>query len=91
MKEFEISTIRELLFNSGQTPDHNAIESPKCQPLTYRDLRIQVLSGVKALSSMGFSRNDRIAIVTPAGPETAVVILSVMTGFTSVPMNPQNK
>ena len=40
---------------------------------------------------MGYHRNDRIAVITPAGPETAVIIISVMAGFTSVPLNPQSK
>ena len=84
-------TIRELILNGNQDPDHNALESPGCQPLTYRDLRQQLLYVVKTLNAMGFHRNDRIAIITPAGPETAVIIISVMAGFTSVPLNPQNK
>ena len=84
-------TIEELIFHRNQDPDHNAIECPNHHPLTYRDLREQVLNSVKALNAMGFRRNDRIAVITPAGPETAVILISVMTGFTSVPLNPQSK
>ena len=84
-------TIRDLIFNRNQDPEHNAIESPGCQPLTYRELRIQVLSVVQTLNAMGYHRNDRIGVITPAGPETAVAIISVMCGFSAVPLNPQYK
>ena len=40
---------------------------------------------------MGFSRNDRIAIIMPGGPETALLGIAVMAGFTHVPLNPQYK
>jgi acyl-CoA synthetase (AMP-forming)/AMP-acid ligase II len=83
-------TIKELLFNRNQDPDQNAIESPGLHPLTYHDLRLQVLYVIKTLTAMGFHRNDRIAVITPAGPETAIIIISVMAGFTAIPLNPQN-
>jgi acyl-CoA synthetase (AMP-forming)/AMP-acid ligase II len=89
--EAGLFTIKDLIFNQNQDPDQHAIESPGYQPLTYRDLREQVLSVVKTLNAMGFHRNDRIAVITPAGPETAVIIVSVMAGFTCVPLNPQNR
>ena len=84
-------TIKDLIFHGNQDPDHNAIECLGYQPLTYRDLRAQVLYVVKTLNAMGYHRNDRIAVITPAGPETAVIIISVMAGFTSIPLNTQNK
>ncbi|MDD1683258.1 MAG: AMP-binding protein, partial [Methanoregula sp.] len=89
MNESGHFTIKDILFNRDQDPDHTAIECPGFHPLTYRDLRLQIRYVVKALNTMGFHRNDRIAIITPAGPETAVIIVSVMAGFTSVPLNPQ--
>lgn len=91
MDESDHFTFRDLIFNGNQDPDHNAIESPGYLPLTYRDLRQQILYVVKTLNSMGFQRNDRIAVINPAGPETAVIIISLMAGFTSVPLNPQSK
>jgi acyl-CoA synthetase (AMP-forming)/AMP-acid ligase II len=90
IQESEHYTVRDLLFDGNQDPDHNAIESPGMHPLTYRDLRIQILYVLKTLNSMGFHRNDRIAIITPANPETAVSIVAVMAGFTTIPLNPQN-
>jgi oxalate---CoA ligase len=90
MKENDFFTIMDQIFNGNQDPNKNAIESPGYQPLTYRDLRLQVFSVVKYLNERGFHRNDRIAIITPSGPETAVCIIAVMAGFTAVPLNPQN-
>jgi acyl-CoA synthetase (AMP-forming)/AMP-acid ligase II/thioesterase domain-containing protein/acyl carrier protein len=82
-------TIKDLIFHANQNPDHPALESPGYQPLTYRDLRKQVLLVIKTLNAMGFGRNDRIAIIMPAGPETAVLGIAVMAGFTHTPLNPQ--
>jgi len=83
-------TLEDML-SGGQDPDHPAIVSPGYQPLTYRDLRLQVRDTVQALCSMGFHRNDRIAVTAPPCPETAVSIIAVMAGFTCLPLNPQNK
>jgi acyl-CoA synthetase (AMP-forming)/AMP-acid ligase II len=91
MSALGLFTIRQLLFEGDLDPDHNAIECPGYGPLTYRDLRLQVSTVVKALNVGGFHRNDRIAVITPGGPETAVIILSVMAGFTCIPLNPQYK
>jgi oxalate---CoA ligase len=91
MDESGLFSTRDLIFHGNQDPDHPAIESPGYQPLTYRDLRNQIIFVVKTLNAMGFHRNDRIAVITPAGPETAVIIISVMAGFTCVPLNPEDK
>jgi len=89
IKKFEPYTIKDLIFNGNQNPDHPAIETPGYQPLTYRDLRKQVLLVMKTLNSMGFGRNDRIAVIMPGGPVTAVLGIAVMAGFTHTPLNPQ--
>jgi acyl-CoA synthetase (AMP-forming)/AMP-acid ligase II len=89
MEENDRRTIKDLILNGSQDPDHHAIESPGYRPLTYRDLRLQILSVTQSLNARGFKRNDRIAIISPPGPETAVCIVAVMAGFTSVPLHPQ--
>lgn len=89
MEKTGLITIRDLIFEGEQDPDWIAIASPGYRPLTYQALRMQMLSVVKDLMGRGFHRNDRIAIITPPGPETAVCIISVMAGFTAVPLNPQ--
>ena len=84
-------SIKELIFDGNQNPDHPALESPGQQPLSYRELRNQVLRVIKTLNAMGFGRNDRIAVITPGGPETAVLGIAIMAGFTHTPINPQYK
>ena len=84
------STIHDFIFYGGQDPEKNAIESPGCRPLTYREFRDTIHSTVAILNAKGFHRNDRLAIIAPAGPETAVCITAVMAGFTSLPLNPQS-
>ena len=91
MTDSGLFSIGDMICKGDQDPDHNAIESPGCLPLTYRELRMQIYSVVSALNAHGFHRNDRIAIIIPAGPEAAVSIVSVMAGFTVVPLNPQYK
>ena len=89
LPESEPHTIKDLIFHGNQNPDHPALESPGYRPLTYRELRNQVLLVIKTLNAMGFGRNDRIAVIMPAGPETAVLGIAVMAGFTHSPINPQ--
>lgn len=91
MTEKGLFTIWEMIAKGAQHPDKSAIESPGYLPLTYRELRTEIQSVVRDLNARGFHRNDRIAILTPAGPEAALSIVSVMAGFTVVPLNPQNK
>jgi acyl-CoA synthetase (AMP-forming)/AMP-acid ligase II len=91
MKNEKGLCIRDLIIFGSQDPDSPAIESPGYQPLTFRDLRKQVAYAVQSLNALGFRPNDRIAVVMPNGPHTAVAILSVMAGFTGVPLNSQNK
>ena len=88
-KKLEPLTIKELIFDGNQDPDHPALETPGQQPLTYKELRKQVLRVIKALNSMGFGRNDRIAVIMPGGPVAAVLGIAVMAGFTHTPLNPQ--
>jgi acyl-CoA synthetase (AMP-forming)/AMP-acid ligase II len=89
MKNPEGLSIRSLILEGNQDPDHPALEAPGCRPLTYRDLREQIISVVSTLNAYGIGRNDRIAVVTPPGPETAVLLISVMAGSTAVCLNCQ--
>jgi len=84
-------TIKDLIFDGNQDPDHPALETPGYQPLTYRDLRMQILYGVKILNALGLCRNDRIAVIMPGGADTGVACLTIMAGFTLVPLNPAYK
>jgi len=57
------------------------------EPLTYRNLRKQIVSVIRSMHARGFRRNDRIAVMSPPGPETAVAIVAIMAGFTAVPLD----
>ncbi len=89
MEKTQHLTISDLILSGNQDPDHPAIESPGYRPLTYRELKNQVILVVKTLNAKGFGRNDRIAVIMPAGPETAVLGIAIMAGFTHTPLNPQ--
>ena len=49
MNNSGLVTLRDMLFDGNQDPDHPAIVSPGYQPLTYHDLRLQVYDTVKTL------------------------------------------
>ena len=83
--------VRDLIINGSQDPDATAIESPGLKPFTYRELREQTAYTVRSLNALGLRPNDRIAVVMPNGPHTAVAILAVMAGFTVIPLNSQNR
>jgi len=82
-------TIKDLLFHGKQDPDRPALESYRYPSLTYRDLRERIIAVVKTLNAMGYHRNDRIAVILPDGPAAAVMIISVLTGFTCIPLDPR--
>lgn len=88
----DILCLEDLFFhNSNQDPDATAIESPGYAPLSYRELQDQIRYVVKMLSARGMTRNDRVAIIAGNGPETGVLIISVMSGFTAATLNPHFK
>jgi acyl-CoA synthetase (AMP-forming)/AMP-acid ligase II/acyl carrier protein len=65
-----------------------AIAAPGRAPLTYGRLRFHIDDVVRKLKKTGIGRNDRIAMVLPNGPETAVAFLSVAAHATAAPLNP---
>ena len=82
-------TVQGLISNwSKRTPDAIAIASPGRFPLTYSDLNSQIEKTVRTLNEFGLGRNDRVAMVLPNGPELAVAFLSVISGATCAPLNP---
>jgi acyl-CoA synthetase (AMP-forming)/AMP-acid ligase II len=83
--------LHDLLFNQGQPNESIAIEDILGQKITYGHLREQISSTVGSLNSMGFKRNDRIAIALPNGPEMLVVSICLASGFTLCPLNPNHR
>ena len=71
-----------------RTPNAPAILAPGRAPLTYGRLYGHIDDVVQTLHAMGLSRNDRVAVVLPNGPEMAVAFLAVAAGATCAPLNP---
>jgi acyl-CoA synthetase (AMP-forming)/AMP-acid ligase II len=81
-------TIPNLIFNQGQRDEVIAIEGGDGRGIAYGALREQVHMTVGALNSMGFRRNDRIAVVLPEDTYMAVAAICLVSGFTLVPLSP---
>ena len=81
--------IRDLLVSYGQeAPGRNAILALGGGAVTYGALLVSVNGAIRALRSLGVGRGDRVAVVLPNGPETAVALISVASGAVCVPLNP---
>lgn len=82
-------SIHHLLESQAQqVAEQVAIHAPDRSPLTYGRLYAHATQVVAQLNSMGIGRQDRVAVVLPNGPEIAVSFLSVATGATCAPLNP---
>jgi acyl-CoA synthetase (AMP-forming)/AMP-acid ligase II/thioesterase domain-containing protein/acyl carrier protein len=86
---FPAPTIHGMLGDwAERTPNAIAIGAPGRALLSYRRLRNHVERVVQALRENGVTRNDRVALVLPEGPEMAVACLAVMAGASCAPLNP---
>jgi acyl-CoA synthetase (AMP-forming)/AMP-acid ligase II len=81
-------TISETLFRM-QPKEVVALSDVTGRKITYGRLRERVHQVVASLNSVGYGRNDRIAISMSNGPEMAVAMASLVSGFTVIPLNPQ--
>ena len=68
--------------------DNIAITAPGRTPLTYRRLREHIQDVTAKLNAIGISRNDRVAVCLPNGPEMAVAFLAIACSATCAPLNP---
>lgn len=82
-------TIRETIFETGQPEEAVAMGDVTGRKITYGRLCERVHQVVASLNSVGYGRNDRIAISMSNGPEMAVAMVSLVSGFTVIPLNPQ--
>ena len=69
-------------------PDAVALSAPGGAALAYRRLWERVKEVNADLNRLGVGRGDRVAMVLPNGPETAVAFLAVASGATAAPLNP---
>jgi len=84
----DVSVYQLVAFQAGRDPGAVAIASPGRSPLTYGRLLTQIEDVGKTLASLGISRNSRVAVVLPNGPEMAVVFLAISAAATCAPLNP---
>jgi amino acid adenylation domain-containing protein len=81
--------LADLIVCHGQSaPGRKAILAPGHSALTFGSLLQRVTDGVAELRRLGVGRGDRVAVVLPNGPETAVAMLAVACGAVCVPLHP---
>ncbi len=73
---------------AGSSPASPAVLAPARPPLTYGGLLAAVEAGGRRLRALGLSREDRVALVLPNGPEMALAFLTVASVATVAPLNP---
>lgn len=84
-----MQTLFDLLNRSVTThPDQDALSGIDRQPLSYARLGQEVQRGATLLAGRGVTRQDRVAIVLPNGPEMVVAFLAVGAIATCAPLNP---
>jgi acyl-CoA synthetase (AMP-forming)/AMP-acid ligase II/acyl carrier protein len=82
-------SIGELLkLRAERQPHAVAIGAPGRPPLTYDRLHGLVAETGRALNAAGITRQERVAIVLPNGPEMATAFLAVAAAATAAPLNP---
>jgi acyl-CoA synthetase (AMP-forming)/AMP-acid ligase II/aryl carrier-like protein len=83
------SCLAELLACHAQmSPQRHAILGRGCLPVTYRALWLCTNRVARALRNNGVGRSDRVALVLPRGPESAVATVAIATAAVCVPLNP---
>ncbi len=84
-----IDTIPDALaFWAEETPDAPALRSIDGRELSHRELREAIDRISHRLIARGIVRQDRVALVLPAGLEMCVALLGVMASAVAVPLKP---
>jgi acyl-CoA synthetase (AMP-forming)/AMP-acid ligase II/thioesterase domain-containing protein len=82
------NTYQIIETHAEDLPDTIAIAVPGKQSISYGDLFQYVDQFGSVLRNLGISRDSRVAIVLPNGPEMAISLFSVSAVSTSAPLNP---
>ena len=81
--------LRNLFLALAAAEGHvEAILAPGRPPLRFADLASRIEQVRDELGCLGIGRGDRVAMVLPRGPETAVCSVAVAACATCVPLNP---
>ena len=82
-------TIYEKLRDTaGKNPNAISICAPSRAPLSYHQLIDLIDQSIEQFNSYGVNRDDRVAIVSPNGPEMATVFLATASAAICAPLNP---
>jgi acyl-CoA synthetase (AMP-forming)/AMP-acid ligase II len=81
--------VRDLL-DAGDD-NATALSAPERPDLSYGALRDHCARLRRQLAARGIGPGDRVAIVLPNGPEMATAFLSVASGLSAAPLNPNYK
>ena len=82
------TTLLDLLVGDD---NHPALVAPERPPLTYRQLRENIVRLAAQLNSFGLGRGDRIAIAMGNGPEMIITFFAAAMCCTAAPLNPKYK
>lgn len=83
------SHLAELLSHYAQiAPERDAILGPGFSAVRYGPLARAVSETVRELRHRGIGRRDRLAVVLPNGPDTAVAMIAAASAAVCVPLNP---
>jgi acyl-CoA synthetase (AMP-forming)/AMP-acid ligase II/thioesterase domain-containing protein/acyl carrier protein len=73
---------------ADEQPEAAAILAPGQDAICFGELVRRIDSIGDQLDGAGIQRGDRVALLSPGGPETAVILLSVACRTSCIPLNP---
>ncbi|MBX3732749.1 MAG: amino acid adenylation domain-containing protein [Verrucomicrobiae bacterium] len=82
-------TLRNLIASHRTPGTAPAVRGPAGALLDHATLSGRIRDWAQALNEKGIGRNDRLALVLPDGPGTAVLSLAVSSVATAAPLNPE--
>ena len=77
-----------LKSRAEQAPLSTALLGISRAPLSYSALLLQVEDTAKELRRRGINRGDRVALIMPNGPESAVACFAIAAAAACAPLNP---
>jgi len=90
IKNTRENTVYSHITRLANTESANTALRYKDRPdMRYADLLNTILKIKSTLNAHGIGPNDRVAIVSPNGPDMALAILGIMSTATCAPLNPK--
>jgi acyl-CoA synthetase (AMP-forming)/AMP-acid ligase II len=79
--------LRLIADHADHNPTAFALLAPGRVPLTYARLHAEIREHTRVLGAIGISREDRVALLLPNGPEAAVGLLATSAISVCAPLN----